>query len=107
MKLTRFSQEVDVSSGSLDDVLFFAVFQSDDGRELKLPISKEASEAIIVFIGSKPEKKQAPVTEPLHNEEPPSDEDRGLATIFDENDPQYVDPNPEPELDSEGKVPSV
>lgn len=54
--LARFSQEVDVATGSLD-VSYFAIFHSDDGRELKLPITQEASQAIIAFFADK--KKQA------------------------------------------------
>lgn len=57
LKLTRFSQEVDLESGSLE-VAYFAVFQQEEsGRELRLPISQSASQAIIAFVADKPAKE--------------------------------------------------
>lgn len=48
LTLTKFTQEVDIGSGL--DVTYFAVFKATDGRELRLPISKDASEALIKFM---------------------------------------------------------
>lgn len=109
--LARFSQEVDVATGSLD-VSYFAIFHSDDGRELKLPITQEASQAIIAFFADK--KKQAgsvmdEVRSSTENEFV-EEEDRQAVTTFggddeveDEEEPDEDDDVP----DSEEAVPSV
>lgn len=107
--LTRFSQEVDVASGSLD-VAYFAIFSSDDGRELKLPITPEASQAIIAFFADK--KKQASsVMDDIRADsenELIAEEDRQAATTFggdvEEEEEQYEEDDVP---DSEESVPSV
>lgn len=58
LTLTKFTQEVDIGSGL--DVTYFAVFKAVDGRELRLPITKDASEALIKFMAdSSPEPEDA------------------------------------------------
>jgi len=99
LKLTRFSQEVDVESDALA-VSYFAIFQKDDGQELRLPISQEASQAIIAFVADKTEKR-AEVSE----------EEKQDATVFGAEEPQpeeeelYEDEEYTP--DSEEAVPSL
>lgn len=102
--LARFSQEVDVATGSMA-VSYFAVFQSSDGRELKLPISEIASQELITFMADKPEKSAAAPTveDEIHDEmvgEEYSEEDQQYATTFED----HQDESP-PE--SEDEVPSL
>lgn len=105
LTLTRFSQEVDVGSGSLD-VTYFALFRSDDGRELKMPISQEASQTIIAFFADKTEKK-AEVRDPDEEQVPYSadlDDDIAGAAVFGGEEDQ----EPEDEsYQSEEQVPSL
>jgi hypothetical protein len=107
--LTRFSQEVDVATGSMD-VTYFAVFRAVDGRELKLPISQQASQELISFMADKPAKVSS-VADDLRQEsvdEMVSEEDRQFATTFGDEDPpvdEYADEDDSPI--SEEEVPSL
>lgn len=111
LKLTRFSQECDVESDAMQ-VSYFAIFQKDDGQELKLPISAEASQAIIAFVADKNEKKAgaASIEDELREsseEEVAVEEDRQFATTFGgEDDEQAEDPEDD-SPESEEQVPSV
>jgi hypothetical protein len=98
LMLTRFSQEVDVGSGSLD-VTFFAIFKSEDGREMKMPISEEASRAIIAFFADTPVKE-------THTAPAPEAD----ATVFESEDHQdesYQTDEGEGLIDNEEDVPSL
>lgn len=103
LTLSRFSQEVDVISGSLD-VSYFAIFKSDDGRELKLPISANASQTIISFFADKkgqPPESLDKQSEEVEEEEPSSQEIEQQATVFGGDDYPLDAP------DSEDQVPSL
>lgn len=110
--LARFSQEVDVATGSMD-VTYFAVFRSDDGRELKLPISQAASQELISFMADKP-KVASSVQDDLRQDsvgQMIGEEDQQFATTFgddddvqeDHQDEEYEEESPE----SEEEVPSL
>lgn len=110
--LTRFSQEVDVATGSLD-VTYFAIFASDDGRELKLPITPEASQAIIAFFADKKQKQAGSVMDEVVSstqEEMVQEEDLQAATTFggDVDDEDLGGPEEDDDVpDSEESVPSL
>lgn len=113
--LARFSQEVDVATGSLD-VTYFAIFHSDDGRELKLPITQEASQAIIAFFADKKKEAGSVMDEVRADTENElmEEEDRQAVTTFggDEeptDDDNFQDTGTEPAygIDNEEDVPSV
>lgn len=101
LKLARFSQEVDVATGNMA-VAYFAVFQSDDGRELKLPISQEASQTIISFFAD-PSAPAAKPEAPEEIPEPEAPEETEGATTFGEEDDYQVEEPP----GSEEEVPSL
>jgi len=108
LMLKRFSQECDVESESLA-VSYFAIFQKENGQELRLPISAEASQAIIAFVADKSGVKEASVEEELLDsteQEMADEEDRKNATTFGEDDPQD-EPEEEYEPESEEQVPSL
>lgn len=110
--LARFSQEVDVATGSLD-VTYFAIFHSDDGRELKLPITQEASQAIIAFFADKKQKQAGSVMDEVRSStgnEFMEEEDRQAVTTFGGDDEVEDDEEPDEDddvPDSEEAVPSV
>jgi len=107
LTLSRFSQEVDVASGNLD-VKFFAVFKADDGRELKLPISPEASQTLIGFFADKapPMEKEAETWEEREEQlnSLPGEEELQDATEFGSEEEQ---PEDDDVPDSEESVPSL
>jgi len=104
--LTRFAQEVDVATGSLA-VTYFAIFKSDDGRELKLPISEAASQTLVSFYADKspPIEKAAETWEEREDQlnSLPTEEELQDATEFGNEEAQYEDDAP----DSEESVPSL
>lgn len=87
LTLTRFGQEVDVATGTLD-VAFFAIFQTEDGRELKLPISENASQVLIGFFADAKEKQAEVPAELRLSAEEGLDDDRRLATTFSLSTPE-------------------
>ena len=109
--LARFSQEVDVATGSMA-VTYFAVFRSDDGRELKLPISQQASQELITFMADKP-KVASSVEDELQQgagDQMVDEEDRQHATTFGDDEPSEERPEEmyeEEQPESEEEVPSL
>jgi ATP phosphoribosyltransferase regulatory subunit HisZ len=109
LMLTRFGQEVDVATGSLD-VAYFAVFRTSDGRELKLPISEEASRTLIGFFAdAKPQQeKVSGITLQGPTEEMVTEDLLQQAKVFgDEEDEEEQDGSDDDDYDSEEAVPSL
>jgi hypothetical protein len=105
LTLSRFSQEVDVGSDDMA-VAYFAIFKSEDGRELKLPISQEASQTIITFFADK--TKVAKPVEGMQYDTVVAREDHPREATTFGDDEQAEEPQDEEGMyDSEEQVPSL
>ncbi len=60
--LTRFSQDVDLSN--TNEVKYFLVFETPEGHEVRLPVQKETTEALVKILYAKPAQQQTKVEEP-------------------------------------------
>lgn len=63
--LTRFSQDVDLSNPN--EVRYFLVFETTEGHEVRLPVQKETTEALVKLVYG--QKKEAAVEETQEKQE--------------------------------------
>lgn len=69
--LTRFSQDVDLSN--TNEVKYFLVFETTDGHEVRLPVQKETTEALVKILYAKPAQKPTTLTEDVGHEDDSSE----------------------------------
>lgn len=108
MKLTlkSFSQEVVLANK--DEVKYYAHFLREDGKELKLPITKEGSETLIRFTWDRPEpEKTAEAEEPEREEAADATEFGGDEVPEEEPAEDVQEPEEESLPESEEEVPSL
>jgi hypothetical protein len=109
LMLKSFSQEVVIDEK--DEVKYFAVFVDDDsGRELRLPIPKGTSEAIIRFLWAgpgEPPKMAEDNVEPPEPETPPEATEFGGDEVPEEDPAQDVEEYEDDGPGSEEEVPSL
>lgn len=67
LMLKGFSQDVNLADK--DDVRYFLTFEDEAGREHRLPVPKETSEALISLVYSEPSPEARPEFEAPHEEQ--------------------------------------